>query len=64
MDFTYLNAYFLKNHYPLPNIDRLINGSPGYQTLSFMDAYLGYNQIKIDPFDVSKKAFMSGQLLF
>ncbi|MCI21844.1 gag-pol polyprotein, partial [Trifolium medium] len=45
--------------YPLPNIDRLIDGASGYKTLSFMDAYSGYNQIKMNPADAPYMAFMS-----
>lgn len=39
--FTNLNMVFPEDPYPLPNIDRLIDGSLGYHTLSFLDACLG-----------------------
>ena len=45
VDFTNLNRAFPKDCYPLPNIDKLVEVVSGYQYLSFMDAYLGYNQI-------------------
>ncbi|RDX83982.1 hypothetical protein CR513_35038, partial [Mucuna pruriens] len=32
-----------KDLYPLPNIDRLVDGTLGFALLSFMDAYSGYN---------------------
>ncbi|GAU37228.1 hypothetical protein TSUD_375300 [Trifolium subterraneum] len=41
VDFTDLNKECPKDLYPLPNIDRLIDGASGYKTLSFMDAYSG-----------------------
>ncbi|PNY16673.1 hypothetical protein L195_g013398, partial [Trifolium pratense] len=41
VDFTYLNKACSKDPYPLPNIDRLIDGASGYKMLSFMDAYSG-----------------------
>lgn len=61
VDFTALNVAFPKTHYPFPNINCLIDGSSGYQVLSFMNAYLGYNQIKMDSLDAPKTAFMSNQ---
>jgi hypothetical protein len=59
VDFTDLNKACPKDPYPLPNIDRLIDGASGYKTLSFMDAYSGYNQIKMNPADASHTAFMT-----
>jgi len=34
-----------KDAYPLPSIDRLVDGAAGHKILSFLDAYFGYNQI-------------------
>ncbi|GAU29723.1 hypothetical protein TSUD_264590 [Trifolium subterraneum] len=48
-----------KDPYPLPSIDRLIDGASGYKTLSFMDAYSGYNQIKMNTLDAPHTSFMS-----
>jgi hypothetical protein len=59
VDFTDLNKACPKDPYPLPNIDRLIDGASGYKTLSFMDAYSGYNQIKINTADAPHTAFMT-----
>lgn len=58
MDFTDLNLVCHKDPYPLPNIVRLADGASGYKTSNFMDTY-PYNQIKNDPLDVPKTAFMS-----
>lgn len=44
-DYTDLNKACPKNSYPLPSIDRLVDGSSGHAMLSLMDAYSGYNQI-------------------
>ncbi|MCI27562.1 RNA-directed DNA polymerase (Reverse transcriptase), partial [Trifolium medium] len=49
VDFTDLNKAYPKDPYPLPSIDRLIDGASGCRTLSFMDAYSGYNQIRMSP---------------
>lgn len=56
-----LNATCSKNPYPIPNIYFLIKGSSGYKTLIFMDAYLGCNQIKMDPVDEPKAVFVWNQ---
>ncbi|XP_020209685.1 uncharacterized protein LOC109794654, partial [Cajanus cajan] len=53
-DFTGLNKACPKDSYPLPNIDCLVDGASGYELLSFMDAYLGYNQIRMHPADEDK----------
>ena len=45
--FTDLNKACPKDSYPLPNIDKLIDGASGYRYLCFMDAYSGYNQIRM-----------------
>lgn len=44
-DFTNLNVACPKDSYPLPIIDSLIDKSSGFELFSFMDAYLGINQI-------------------
>jgi hypothetical protein len=59
VDFTDLNKACPKDPYPLPSIDRLIDGASGYKTLSFMDAYSGYNQIKMNAVDAPSTAFMT-----
>lgn len=51
INFIDLNVSYPKNRYPIHNIDFWINGSSNYRMLSFMDAYSGYNQIKMDPID-------------
>ena len=62
--YTYLNIACPKDPYPLPNIDHLIDNSSGYKTSSFMDAYSGYNQIKMDPLDAPKTVFMTNKQNF
>lgn len=58
-DYTDLNKACLKDSYPLPSIDRLIDGASGHGFLSFLDAYSRYNQIRMYPQDEEKIAFMS-----
>lgn len=45
INFTSLNKFCLKDSYPLPLIDKLIDRSTRYERLSFLDAHSGYNQI-------------------
>ncbi|XP_074323770.1 uncharacterized protein LOC141660682 [Apium graveolens] len=58
IDYTVNNAC-PKDPYPLPNIDQLIDATSGHVMLSFMDAYSGYNQIKMNPKDILKIAFIT-----
>lgn len=59
VNFTNLNATCPKYLYLLPNIDRIIDGSLVYMTLSFKDVYFGYNQINMELLDASNTVFMS-----
>jgi len=59
MDFTDLNKACPKDSYPLPSIDALVDSASGYEMLSFLDAFSGYNQIKMHPRDEGKTAFMT-----
>ena len=47
MDFTNLNKACLKESFPLSRIYQLVDSTVGYKLLTFMDAFLGYNQIKM-----------------
>ena len=54
-----LNKACPKDSYPLPSIDALVDSASGCNVLSFLDAFSGYNQIKMHPRDESKTAFMT-----
>ena len=54
MDFIDLKKACPKDSYPLPRIDQLMDLTARYQLLSFMDAFSGYNQIKMDEGDQEK----------
>ena len=43
----------------LANIDQLIDATSGHLMLSFMDAFSGYNQVKMNPVDIAKIAFIT-----
>nr|KYP49805.1 Transposon Ty3-G Gag-Pol polyprotein [Cajanus cajan] len=58
-DYTSLNKACPKDAYPLPNIDRLVDGASGHGMLTFLDAYSGYNQIPMHTRDEEKTAFIT-----
>lgn len=55
--FNDLNKAYPKNSYPLPRVDQLVDAMVGYELLTFMDAFLGYNQICMVSKDEEKKGF-------
>ena len=60
VDFTDLNRACPKDSYPLPRIDQLVDSTAGHKLLSFMDAFSGYNQIRMDGSDQEKTSFVTG----
>ena len=61
VDFTDLNKACLKDSYPLPRIDTLVDSTARHQLLSFMDAFSGYNQIRMDESYQEKTSFEIGR---
>lgn len=57
VNYTDLNRACPKDAYPLPRIDQPVNMTPVHELLSFMDAYSGYNQIRMHLEDRQKIAF-------
>ena len=47
VDFMDLNKICPKDSFPLPRINQLVDSTAGHKLLMFMDAFLGYNQIKM-----------------
>jgi len=47
VDYTSLNKACPKVPFPLPCIDQIVDSTTGCETLSFLDAYSGYHQIKM-----------------
>ena len=64
VDFMDLNRAYPKDSYPLPRIDTLVDSTTRHQLLSFMDAFSGYNQIKMEETDQEKNSFVTSQGLF
>ena len=61
-DFTDLNKAYPKGAYPLPSIDRLIDGASDHKVLSFLDAYSRDNQIPMYAPDRTKTTFITDQV--
>jgi hypothetical protein len=59
IDYTSLNKHCPKDPFPLPRIDQIIDSIAGCARLSFLDAYSGYNQIKLKKEDKEKTAFIT-----
>ena len=59
IDFTDLNKHCPKDHFPLPRIDQIVDSTAGCALLSFLDAYSGYNQIKLKVEDQELTAFIT-----
>jgi len=49
IDYKDLNKVCPKDSFPLPNIDQMIDAMAGHELMSFLGAYSGYNQIKMNP---------------
>ena len=45
MDVTDLNNACLKDSFPLPRINKLVDSMASHELLTFMDAFSGYKQI-------------------
>ena len=64
VDFMDLNRACPKDSYPLPRIDNLVDSTARHKLLSFMDAFSGYNQIRMVETDQEKTSFVTSQGLF
>ncbi|KAL6335941.1 hypothetical protein AAG906_003566 [Vitis piasezkii] len=59
VDFRDLNKASPKDDFPLPHIDLLVDSTTGHSMLSFMDGFLGYNQILMALKDMEKTIFIT-----
>ena len=64
VDFKDLNRVCPKDSYPFPWIDTLVDSTARHQLLSFMDAFSGYNHIRMEEADQEKTSFVTSQRLF
>ena len=47
VDFIDLNKVFLKDPFPMPRIDQLVDAIVGHPWMGFLDAFQGYHQIPL-----------------
>jgi hypothetical protein len=57
VDFRNLNRVSLKDNYPLPKMDHILQKVVGSQKISMLDGFLGYNQIMVHLDDQEKTTF-------
>ena len=57
VDSRNLNQVSLKDIYPLPKMDHILQRVVGSQRMSMLDGFSGYNQVAIHPEDQEKTAF-------
>ena len=64
VDYRALTAQTVKDEYPIPRIDDLLDRLQGASVFSSLDLQSGYHQIRIAPDDVPKTAFRTPAGLF
>ena len=57
IDYRKLNTATIKDHYPLPFIDKMLDRLARHSHYCFLDGYFGYNQIAIALEDQEKSTF-------
>lgn len=59
VDYKDLNRASPKDDFPLSQIDALVDNKVQFSVFSFIDAFSGYNQIKMPPEDMEKTTFVT-----
>lgn len=57
INFIDLNKAYLKDCFLILGIDQLVESTSNHALLSFMNAFLGYNQIRMEPKDKVHTSF-------
>jgi hypothetical protein len=64
IDYTSLKKVCLKDPFPLPQIDQIVDSTSGCDLLCFLDAYSGFHQIPMSREDEENTAFITVDGLF
>ena len=64
IDYTDLNKACPNDSFLILRIDQLVDATAGHELLSFMNAYSGYNQIRMSPEDEDKTIFTTDRGLY
>ena len=64
VDYRKLNSQTIKNSYPLPRIDGILERLHGSRVFSKLDLASGYHQIRIADRDIPKTAFTTRRGLY
>ena len=57
IDFRNLNKVSLKDNYPLPKMDHILQKVVGSQRMSMLDGFSRYNQVLVHPYNHEKITF-------
>jgi hypothetical protein len=59
IDFTNLNKACLKDNFPLPRIDKIVDFVADCEVMSLLDCFLGYHQIYMKEEDKASTSFIT-----
>ena len=59
VDFRKLNEQTIKDPFPIPFTDTMLDQVAGYEMYNFLDGYSGYNQVSLAPEDREKTTFIT-----